>query len=403
VRAVPRSPVLRIFLALGPPRAITVCVVLLLCAGWLGLAVGFGIVPVGPGLKDRLGGPAAGDFMFFYAAGVLTADGRAADAYDVHTLTSTARERVAVGVPELVWAYPPTMSLALAPLGRFQPMVALAVWVGLLTSSVIAISYLALGRWWLAPIGLLYPAAGLALFAGQFSPVLALLLAVFCARGWRSPVLGGAALGLFVWKPHFLAAPAIVALLDKRHRLLAASVTFGSAVVFASVAAFGIEAWIRFADAAIRHGREISAELPWARVVSVFGGAHTFGAGVLTGLVLQAVCALLALLAGLALWRRAAQASMRTFGLVAATLLVPPYALDYDLVFLLFPWLLMIRESLDDPQAASSHFWLWLGLTLLVPVSYLTSLYFGHPIAGALLLAMLGTTWWRLGRRVPPV
>jgi hypothetical protein len=77
---------------------------------------------------------------------------------------------------------------------------------------------------------------------------------------------------------------------------------------------------------------------------------------------------------------------------------VSPYALDYDLVFLLFPWLLMIRECLDDAQAALSHFWLWLAITLLVPVSYLTSLYFGQSIGGPLLLMMLGAAWWRSGR-----
>jgi hypothetical protein len=282
--AAPRSPVLRVLATLGPPRALAVCVTLILCAGWLGLAVGFGVVPVGPGLKDRLGGPAAGDFMFFYSAGALAAEGRASEVYDVPTLTSTARERLGLPVPELIWPYPPTMSLAVAPFGRFPPAVALALWVGLLACAVMAVSRLALGRWLLAPIGLLCPAAGLALFAGQFSPVLAYLLAVFAARGGRSPALGGTALGLFVWKPQFIVAPAIVAFSDRRYRLLAVAGAVGSTVVFASFAAFGLESWDRFAHAGLRHVRAIATELAWARLVSVFASAHTLGASAVIGL-----------------------------------------------------------------------------------------------------------------------
>jgi hypothetical protein len=303
-------------------------------------------------------------------------------------------------IPDLVWPYPPTMSLLLAPLGRVPPSAALAIWMGLLSGAVITTSRLALGRWWLAPIGLLYPAAGLALFAGHFTPVLALLLALFSTHGGRSPARGGAALGLFIVKPHFGVAPAIIALSDRRYRLFAIAVMVGLSVVLGTVAAFGIETWVRFAHAFIRHGREMSAEIPWSRFVSVFALVYVLGGGVLAGLAFQALIGVIATLAGIALWRRAVRASERTFGLVAATLLATPYALDYDLVFLLLPWLLMIRESLDDSQAALSHFWLWLGITLLAPLTYLTGLYTGRPIASVLLFVMLGATWWRCGRRI---
>jgi hypothetical protein len=115
-------------------------------------------------------------------------------------------------------------------------------------------------------------------------------------------------------------------------------------------------------------------------------------------LVLHAIVAVLSGFAGLQLWRHATRPSIRALGLTGATLQLTPYALDYDLVFLLLPWLLMIRECREDDKASTALFWPWLGLTCLAPASYMVPLYTGRSIGGPLLLAIVCLMWWRDGR-----
>jgi hypothetical protein len=79
--------------------------------------------------------------------------------------------------------------------------------------------------------------------------------------------------------------------------------------------------------------------------------------------------------------------------LASATLLLSPYALDYDLMFLLLPWCLLIREACEDPGTASKALVLWLSLTFLAPLTYMTSLYTGLSIGAPLLIAILLMTY----------
>jgi hypothetical protein len=379
--------------ALGRWRSLA-CVAAIVLAGlWLTLATLFGVVPVGPGLTNRLGGVAPGDFMFFYPAGVLAGRGDAAAVYEPAALTNAAKGVFGPRVPELVWAYPPTMSLPLAVLGQFPPGPALLLWIAVALISLTAIARVVLGTWRAAPWCLLFPGSALALFTGQFSPTLALGLAAFFALGATRPWVGGAALGLFVCKPHFGVAAAAIALFERRWRLVIGAVAASVALALASVIAFGGETWIAFVSAAGRHSGLITTEVPLARLVSVFGAGVTAGIGVWPSLVLHAVAAAIAAVAGIRFWTRDEPPPLRALGLCAATLLIPPYALDYDLVFLLVPWLLMIGEARHNPARARALFWPWIGLTLLVPVSYLTQLYTGQSVAGPLLMAIVALCW----------
>jgi hypothetical protein len=79
--------------------------------------------------------------------------------------------------------------------------------------------------------------------------------------------------------------------------------------------------------------------------------------------------------------------------LTSATVLLSPYALDYDLMFLLLPWCLMIREAWEDPAITSRALVLWVSLTCLVPLTYLSQLDTHLAIGAPLLIAVLLMTY----------
>jgi hypothetical protein len=380
--------------ALGRWRAIAVVITTVLAAYWLALAVTFGIVPVGPGLTNRLGGVAPGDFMFFYPAAVLAGRGDAALVYDPAALTAEGRATLG-RVPELVWPYPPTMSLPLALLGQFSPGVALVIWIAVAVGSLALLARLALGEWRLTPLALLFPASALALFTGQFSPVLALLLGVFFMYSTAAPALSGAALGLLVWKPHFGIAPAALVVTNRWWRVVVAAAATGLTVVAISVAAFGTHTWVRFFEAASRHSSVLTEEVPLSRFVSAFAAAATNGLAALPALVIHAILLVPLAIVGLHLWRNGSRPHLRALGLIGTTILVTPYALDYDLVFLLLPWLLMIREAREDAGQVTVLFWPWMGLTFLAPATYMVQLYTGRSIGGPCLLGVMCLSWWQ--------
>ncbi len=364
-----------------------------LAALWLGVAVMYGVVPVRFPLINRIGGVTAGDFMYFYPAGVLAGHGRADEVYDLEPITAIARAALRADTPDLVWPYPPTMSLVLAPLGWLSPLAALVVWLGLTTAAMLTLGRFTLGSWSLSPAVLLFPGSALALFTGQFSPVPALLLGLMFLSLETSPGLAGVALGLFVWKPQFGVAPGLGVLFERRWRVATVAIGTGCLVVAASVVAFGLLPWARFFALLFRHAQVLDVETPMSRFVSPFGTFHTFGIGLQGALFLHGVVAVPVIAAARQIWRSAARQSRRALGLASVTVLLSPYALDYDLMFLLLPWCLLIREACEDPGTAPKALVLWLSLTFLVPLTYMTSLYTGLSIGAPLLIAILLVTY----------
>jgi hypothetical protein len=104
------------------------------------------------------------------------------------------------------------------------------------------------------------------------------------------------------------------------------------------------------------------------------------------------------------IWRRSTRASALALAFVAVTLQITPYALDYDLVFFVLPWLLMMREAIDDPAGAGEWFLPWILLTILPVLAYALPLFLSQPITSPLMLiGLLTFVWWREARSKPVV
>src|SRR5690606_15606825 len=81
------------------------------------------------GLIDRTGNPIGTDFVAFWTAGALVAEGRPADVYDTAALHAAERRAVGAPIDAFPFAYPPSLLLVLPALAALPYLAALPIWL----------------------------------------------------------------------------------------------------------------------------------------------------------------------------------------------------------------------------------------------------------------------------------
>ncbi|MDU2928258.1 glycosyltransferase family 87 protein, partial [Bradyrhizobium sp.] len=309
-------------------------------AGWIALS---------DGLIDRHGKPIGTDFSNVYAAGVLTLQGKAADAYDP-PLQHATEKAVFHGrdVPFFGWHYPPFF-FAVAAITAMLPYAGgLALWV---VSSLLA--YLAVMRAILPrPETLLVSAAFPAVFVnighGQNAFFTAALLGGALLLIERRPWVAGILIGLLAYKPQFgMLIPVALVAGGRWSTITAAGITV-SALVVISFAALGGDVWHAFFQSMTFTQNVVLEQggTGWEKIQSAFSAARHWGADVKTAYTVQTIMAL-SLATGLAwLWRSEAAFDLKASALASASLLATPYVLDYDLVVTAVAIIFFVRHGL---------------------------------------------------------
>jgi hypothetical protein len=284
-------------------------------------------------VRDYIGG----DFTVFYAAGVLARHGRAAAVYVPATIA--AAEHAVRTMPAdsgiLSFYYPPPY-LLLCWLFAWLPY-----WVALLAFLAIPLACIALAARTLAPAGtgllplIAFPGLLISARTGQNGLLSAACFAGFAALADRRPWLAGTCLGVLACKPQLAACAPLALLAAGRWRCIGgAAVTF-IALCLVSVAAFGLAPWAGF----LHHvgGASVNITvgiLDRAKIMSAFNAARLLGAGLTVAAFVQVAVALPALAALLWFARRGPDGPVLGGALAAASLLVTPYVMDYDLMCL---------------------------------------------------------------------
>jgi hypothetical protein len=314
---------------------------ILAVAGWIALS---------DGLVDRNGKPIGTDFSNVYAAGVLTLQGKAADAYDP-PLQHAMERAVFDGrdVPFFGWHYPPFF-FAIAAITAALPYAGgLALWV---VSSLLA--YLVAMRAILPrPETLLVAAAFPAVFVnighGQNAFFTAALLGgalLLMERGW--PWMAGVLIGLLAYKPQFGVLIPVALVAGARWPTIAAAGATVLALVAISFAVLGSDVWHAFFQS-MNFTQTVVLEqggTGWEKIQSAFSAARHWGADIRSAYAMQTVLAL-TLAAGLAwLWHSDTSFELKASALASASLLATPYVLDYDLVVLAVAIIFFVRHGL---------------------------------------------------------
>lgn len=268
------------------------------------------------------------DYPAFFVGAQAGISGSAEGLYDPESMQSALGTQTG-----LLWLYPPTMLILLAPLGLLPFWALKLIIVPLMLLIIFGLCRWAAGSRLIGILGIVSPASFAILHTGQIAALFALLFAGGLVNSRDRPVLSGLCLGLLTIKPQYglLVIPFLIAMKAWKAMGWAAVVAF--AIAGLSVLIYGLSAWIDF-FASIREGAH-------AEFVASSGhpGRYT-AADALMALGLESFPSVLVYgglltLAGLAMFRLAGQVSTRTLAAftMLATAATSPYLLMYDFLF----------------------------------------------------------------------
>ena len=328
------------------------------------------------GWRTAFGGLVGNDFLALYSAGLLALRHSAADAYDVARLFAF-QDAVSGTASHLPFPYPPHFLLLAAPFAAMPYLPALIAWIVGTTVPFVVLVRRASGLAW--PLVALAPPLIQNAIDGQNGALTASLFAAgLLLLADRRPVMAGVMFAFLTYKPQVFVLIPICLLAAREYRALAALVATGLVLLLASIAAFGVDIWRRFAEylpeqmAYVLQGR-----LPVSRCPTVFILVFkTFGS-LPAADVAQAVATLAAwALVGWS-WRRTPAIFPRALAFCIALPLSTPYMLEYDLAVWTLPAAILMMRLARGPGAAAD----WLGLAalwLLPPAIWLMSLTGWH-------------------------
>lgn len=283
-------------------------------------------------LVDVAGRPLGTDFLSFYAAAKLALSGLPALAWD--QAAHAAAETAVFGRDLGYWAffYPPPFLLVVAPFGLPPYPLALFLWIGVTTAAALLVTR---WQWPVIPwIGLLAaPALWLNLGHGQNAALTLALLVGGFALADRRPFVAGLILGCLIIKPQLALALPVVALATGRWRLIAGAVVAVAVLSALSLAVFGLEAGRAFLAAMPLASAALEDDLVGAhKMVSVFAAVRVLGGSLGLAYAAQGLAAVATLTAvAVVLRRRRPDGATLAALAAAATPLLSPFLLDYDL------------------------------------------------------------------------
>ncbi|MBK1624526.1 glycosyltransferase family 87 protein [Afifella marina] len=273
------------------------------------------------------------DFDMFHLVARLVWAGRLEEAYRFDSLWPLLHARG--GLDFMTWAYPPPFDLVVAPLGLLPAGAAYLVFVGgTLALYLFALKRLAGEDFALVAI-LIFPAFAIGISGGQNGFLTGALIALACLGFERRRWQAGVPLGLMIIKPHLAAGLAVRTLLARRFAAAVAAALTVVAACLAATVCFGAGIWAVFLEATRETGIFLKEGFfPLHRMVSIYATARSFGLGVAPSFAAQGLVALVAL-AAIVRVTFGAFTLRQSLGVTAiASLLLSPYAYDYDLSLL---------------------------------------------------------------------
>jgi hypothetical protein len=317
---------------------------------WTILAVDFSV----EGPIDRLGKVKGTDFLHFYVTGSLARDGRWDQLYDVRAQYARA-QAVAPASPDTLFIpiESPQAALLVAPLAARHYEAALVVWLAiiiLLYAGSCAVMWrdcraLRDHRYLVVASCMAFPGLYSVVLHGQLSSLgLACVAAALFAlrRGWR--FTAGLALGLLVFKPHWVAAAAAVFLAAREWRVVAGTLVCAAGQLAATSVVVGSRVMAAYWQA-LRSLPRIAALLEPRPSDSLRGLFTLLMPSDALAVALYGMAAIATLVVASGIWRSRAPIEVRYSAAVLALVLISPHVGAYDLVllapvyFLLSNWL----------------------------------------------------------------
>ena len=345
---------------------------------------------------DGFGGTAIGrDFLNTWMGGrSALAEGPAAW-FDFRVYNDLLRSLV--GIAETYfWSYPPHVLLLIWPFGLMPYLPAFVLWtLGGFALFLYAAASGGVERKHLFFVAVA-PAVAVNVLIGQNGFFTAALLICGLVNLDRRPVLAGVLFGILTVKPQLgLLLPLMLVVSGRWRTIVSASATT-AALVAATSWLYGVDIWLAYLDTVV----------PQQQVLQEHGGgllllqaASAFHAGRLVGLPLGSAWALQAIVSAAAIaaviwtFRRRRDPVLSMALLIAATFLVTPYALNYDMVVLAWVLALLRQREGNEPI---DHYLIIAVWTL--PLTMMLAGLIHIPLALPVLAAFAARLVWQLAQ-----
>lgn len=350
-------------------------------------------------LKDWTAPMLGYDFSVFWSAARVALEHNAAAVFSAQWM-QPMEESLRHQVGYSPWPYPPTFLLAVVLFGLLPFGVALVLYFVLGLSAYGAmlarISHNVERAWlpWLAA----FPGVPVALGLGQNSLLTVSAAGAALALLETNAGFAGMCIAILVIKPQFGVLFPLALVCGRQWKALVVAGLCTLAFAGGSVAVFGVEAWRAFAAylpefsriAVEQGGREM-----WLGMPTVFAISRSLGLSVSAAYVVHGLVAAPAVTVMIFLWAKRARFELRATAFVVATLLMQPYIMFYDLVWLILPIVFLMRDA--RVQALNRLEWVLLAAVWLAPVQGVLAAYVGHylQVLPAVLVALLAIVMQR--------
>jgi alpha-1,2-mannosyltransferase len=368
---------------IGTGRVERICFIFLprvLFLSYLGLAVA-GLAPMSA--KDTLGP----DFVVSWAGSSLALNGRPQDVYD--QAGQWAAEKAAVHDDELgytCWSYPPTFMVVDLPLALVRYRWSLLVWLIATLAAYCAVIWAIIPDSDALWIALAFPGTALNALAGQNGFLTTALLGGGLLLLTKEPIRAGVMFGLLTFKPQIGLLVPLVLIATRRWRAFAAAAFTAIGFAAISLLMFGTRTWAAFFHALpVMTHQLLDGRIGFGKIQSVFAGARLLGFGPSPAYAVQTIAVLISGTIVVSIWlSHRVPFDIKAAALVAATPLVSPYVMDYDLVLLALPIAWVVRDGLQRgflswEKPVLFMTWMlplfarWLALTESIPIAPLVT------------------------------
>jgi hypothetical protein len=333
------------------------------------------------------------DFLVFDAAVRAWIEGKLAIVYDNDAFSAFQNAIYADRLPKTLgfrpFLYPPLWLLMLLPLGTLAVGTAYALFMAVTALLATALQGVRDLAGWV--VILVSPAAAWVVLSGQNTFLsLGLFYGGLHLLG-TAPVAAGILLGLLAYKPQIWVLVPLALVAARQWRALAATLATVAVLAVVTLGLFGLDTWRAFLLAAREAGSAAMAERMFdqmhVQMTTVLAAARMAGLPAGVAGVLQLAGAALAIVSVWVTFRRRGTGTAQTAVLAAATFLVSPYTLNYDLLLLMPAVVAVHRLALQHgflPGERVLHLFVWLLPTLgwvlnqlVLPIAPLVILLFG--------------------------
>jgi len=307
------------------------------------------------------------------------------------------------------WTYPPQYALLLAPIAFLPVGLAYLLFTAATLALYLAVLRRIAGVNFAQVLVILFPALAITIGSGQNGFLTGALIALVCLNVERRPLLAGLALGAMVIKPHLAIAVGVYLLGTRRWLALATATGVVLASSLLCTRLFGWQIWTAWLGA-IKDSASYFEQgfYPLYRMISAYAALYQAGLSANIAFWGQVSMAALALLAVLFASARGTSAKFALGITVMVSVMISPYAYDYDLPMLGIG-LALILPDLAGLASSRTRSWMYALILLAGAYGLLQSArlaaQFGQkpgeefvPAMGgfalmALLLLLLGLVW----------